>query len=191
MHASMSYNPRKAAQTIAYLALKNCARPLNVVKAVKLVYLADRESVAQYGFPIQDEPRVSMKHGPVNSKTYAYINGENDTAKNGWSEFLTDRANHEIGLATENITVDDLDELSDADLEVLDRVWDRFGGMDQWRLRDWTHQTNNVPEWEDPGNTSTEIPLERMMRSVGIKDAREQVEVVESLENAQRVLENL
>ncbi len=187
----MPYDPRKAAQTIAYLAIKNGAKPLNVVKTVKLVYLADRESMAQFGFPIQDEPRVSMKHGPVNSRTYAFINGEHCADSNGWSQFLTDRADHQIGLANTNITVDDLDELSDADIGVLDKVWNDFGHMNQWQLVDWTHSKDNVPEWEDPGDTSTEIPIERMMHHVGIQNVSAQAELIDSLKSAQRVLENL
>ncbi len=187
----MSYDPRKAAQTIAYLTIKNGCEPLHVVKAVKLVYLADRESVGRYGFPIQDEPRVSMKHGPVNSKTYAFINGEYDPTQCGWAEFLNDRDNHRIGLADRKTSVDDLDELSDADIEVLDAVWARFGGMNQWQLRDWTHQNDNVPEWEDPGNTSTEIPLERMMRALEVEEAHRQSEIVDSLGYAKQVLETL
>ncbi|QIE57554.1 SocA family protein [Pikeienuella piscinae] len=187
----MSYDPRKAAQTIAYLAIRNGRRPLNIVKAVKLVYLADRESVMKSGFPIQDEPRVSMKHGPVNSKTYSFINGEYDPEMCGWSEFLSDRSGHRIGLADEKLDIDDLDELSDADIQVLDEVWNKFGQMDQWALVDWTHQPNNVPEWENPGNSSYEIPVERMMRALAIEDAAGQAELVKSLEYAQSLVKSL
>lgn len=188
---AMSYDPRKAAQTIAYFAMKNGKHPLNVVKAVKLVYLADRESVAKTGFPIQDEPRVSMKHGPVNSNTYSFINGEYDPAEFGWSDFLSDRSNHRIGLAKPDLSVDDLDELSDADVQVLDSVWDKFGQMDQWQLVEWTHQTDNIPEWEDPGNSSYEIPVERMMRALSIQDAAGQAELVEGLEYAKHLVKSL
>ena len=73
---TMSYNPRKAAQTIAFFAIKNSGRPINTLKAVKLVYLADREAIALYGSPIQDERRVAMPLGPVNSTTYDFIKGE-------------------------------------------------------------------------------------------------------------------
>ena len=175
----MTYDPRKAAQTIAYLTIKNGRRPLNILKAVKLVYLADRESVRLYGFPIQDEAHYSMPHGPVNSDTYSYIKGEvPPNLARGWTEFLTDRANHNIGLQNKNIDPDDLDELSEADVEVLDSVWSKFGDMDQWALRDWTHNTRNVPEWEDPNGSAELIPLRRMMDAVGIENAADQEEVV-------------
>ena len=95
----LAYNAKKAAQTIAYLALKNAGNPLEVLKALKLVYLADRESIARYGFPIQDETRVSMPLGPVNSKTYSYIQGEQEQDVADWSAYLQDRENHMLALA--------------------------------------------------------------------------------------------
>lgn len=187
----MSYDPRKAAQTIAYFAMKNGRNPLHVVKAVKLVYLADRESISRSGFPIQDEVRVSMKHGPVNSTTYSFINGEYDPATCGWADFLSDRSSHRVGLANVELSEDDLDELSDAEIQVLDSVWERFGQMNEWELRDWTHNPDNLPEWEDPGSSSFEIPLERMMHSLAIKEANAQADTVKSLGYAKHFVKSL
>ncbi|MGQ0652975.1 MAG: type II toxin-antitoxin system antitoxin SocA domain-containing protein [Betaproteobacteria bacterium] len=47
-------------------------------------------------------------------------------------------------------------ELSDADQEILEEVWKKFGRMDQWRLRDYTHR--HCPEWTDPEGSM--IPME-------------------------------
>ena len=107
--ASDSYSPRKAAQVIALLALR-AGGGLDVLKAVKLVYLADRESMARHGFPILDELHVSMKHGPVNSTTYSHINGEVDLDGCGWTEFVLARENHMVAVA-EGVAEDGLDEL--------------------------------------------------------------------------------
>lgn len=185
------YNPRKAAQVIAYFVLKNSKRPLAVLKAMKLVYLSDRESLLKWGFPILDELRVSMPHGPVNSSTYEYINGTQDPAPVGWSDFLTARANHEVGIAHRNLSATDLDELSTADLECLDTVWAKFGQMDRWQIRDWTHEKKNIPEWEDPHGSSTPIPLERILMALGKTDAVAQAEVVESFQNIGDVFADL
>jgi len=171
------YNPAKAAQVVAYLALKAPGHKLNVVKAVKLVYLADRASVQRWGAPILDEQRVSMRHGPVNSCTYSFINGEGGPDDGGWSTYVKDRANHEIG-AKPNINEDGLDELSDADILCLDEVWERFGKMDTWDLVKWTHDPENIPEWEDHGSSSFPIPLERIMRNVGVPHASEQARLL-------------
>lgn len=121
-----------------------------------------------------------MPHGPVNSLTYAFISGEYDPDACGWSDFLEDREHHTIALSSQNTDVDDLDELSDADIACADAVWDRFGHMDQWQLRDWTHDPHNIPEWEDPNGGSTPIPLQRILLAVGVENADEFAETAAS-----------
>jgi len=175
--ASADYNARKAAQVIAYFAIKANAASLPVLKVVKLVYLADRESLARFGFPILEETHVSMPQGPVNSSTYSHINGEQDLESCGWSDFLQARANNEVA-AVEGVTTEDLDELSDADIECLDSVWDQFGAMDRWQIRDWTHDRNNVPEWEDPHGSSQPIPLERTLNHLNVDNAEAQAKLI-------------
>jgi uncharacterized phage-associated protein len=174
------FNSKKAAQVIAYLALKSPSHRLHVVKAVKLVYLADRMCLESYGFPIIDDDRVSMPHGPVNSTTYRYINGECESAD--WSSLLRDRSNHEVSLKS-HAHVDDWDELSDAEIDILDTVWDRFGGMNQWQLRDWTHEKKNVPEWEDPNGSSMPIPMSRILRMLRVDAAEDQASLIEDHRN--------
>lgn len=184
------YNPIKAAQVVAFLASKEEGRTLDIIKAIKLVYLADRESVQTFGAPILDERRVSMPHGPVNSETYSHINGEHDLDKCGWSNFLEDRANHQIAVK-EGISVDELDELSEADVQCLDAVWAKFGGMGKWEIRDWTHDPANVPEWENPKGSSQTIPLARMMAFAGVDDAATQARLVEDHGEIDRLLAQL
>lgn len=180
------FNAKKAAQVIAYLALKDQTRSLPVIKAIKLVYLSDRDSIQNWGAPILNEQHVSMPHGPVNSETYSHVNGEHDLGACGWSDYLDDRANHQIA-ARPGITTEDLDELSDADIECLDRTWSRFGHMGKWEIRDWTHDRKNVPEWEDPNGSSRPIPLERIMTAVGIEDADEAVALIRDYREIDRV----
>jgi len=184
------YNPVKAAQVIAYLACKEPGKTLDVLKAIKLVYLADRESIAKFGAPILDERRVSMPHGPVNSQTYSHINGEHDLDACGWSIYLEDRANHQLAVK-DGVSDDDLDELSEADIQCLDVVWGKFGHMGKWQLRDWTHEKVNVPEWEDPHGSSMPIPLERIMTMVGIESAAAQAALVEDHNKISRLLKQL
>ncbi|WP_137154842.1 Panacea domain-containing protein [Rhizobium sp. FKL33] len=179
----MAYEARKAAQLIAYLIKKSGGRSLNLLKTVKLVYLADRESVARYGFPILDEPRYSLDHGPINSKTLNRINGgfNSEIEELDWSEYLTDREHNEIGLSAEGVSLDDLDELSEADIECLDAVWERFGHMTPSGLRNWTH--DNLPEWQDPNGGRIPITMLGMMRGIGIDDAEHMARLNESFKD--------
>ena len=162
----MGYNPRKAAQVIAYYALKTGEGSIDFIKAIKLVYLGDRERVARWGEPILNEPRVALPNGPANDLTYAYAKGDRKDPE-GWSAFLEDRRGNTLCLKP-GVSVEDLDELSEIDMESLDAVWNRVGFMRPMALCGWTHKGNNVPEWKDPEGSSRPIPLERMMDAVGV-----------------------
>ena len=172
------YDAAKAAQVIAYLALKTASRTLEVLKAIKLVYLGDRESIARWGDPILNEPRHSLPHGPANTLTLTYVDG-GGRDREGWSRYLEERRGHCIA-ARPGVSVADLDLLSEADAEILDDLWRTFGAMDRFDLRDWTHDPANVPEWRDPNGSRLPITLESIMRAVGIGDAAAQAARVES-----------
>jgi uncharacterized phage-associated protein len=186
----MTFNARKAAQIIAFFIAKSGGNSIDVLKAIKLVYLGDRQSFADYGFPITDDSHVSMPHGPVNSRTYRHVNGEYDLDVCGWSDFLEDRANYEIG-AKRKFEIDDLDELSDADIQALTKVWEKFGHMTKWQLRDWTHNRKNVPEWENPGGSSLPIPLERILTLLQIENPDEHAALIEDYRHLDEVFDSL
>ena len=167
----MSYNVKKAAQVVGFLVAKSPDKIISVLKVVKLVYLADRMSLQENGYPILEDSYVSMPYGPVNSQTLNCINGAVCDENSEWSDILRDREDHRISLQ-EGI-VEDWDELSESEMETLEQVWANFGHMTKWQLVEWTHDRNNIPEWENPGRTSKDIPIERIMQAVGI-DARTQ-----------------
>ena len=182
------FNARKAAQVVAYLANKSQNARLNILKAIKLVYLADRESLQRSGFPILDDERVSMPQGPVNSMTLRLVNGEIEDA--GWSELIEDRANYELAITDAGKTCE-WDELSDAEIACLDKVWQDFGHMDKYVLRDWTHDPNNVPEWEDPNGSSSPIPVRRILQNLGVQNADAHSQVIDDHRRINRLLANL
>jgi uncharacterized phage-associated protein len=157
------YRTRKAAQVVAFFALKQ-GGAINVLKLAKLLYLGDREHLSRHDLPILFDSFVSMGHGPVTSTTLDYVNGYQEDRSN-WDTFVADRAGYNVGIASNNLTVDDLDELSDAEIETLCAVWNRFGDMDRYAVRDWTH--NNCGEWEDPMGSSAPIPYERVLKFLG------------------------
>ena len=123
-----------------------------------------------YDYPITGDNLVSMDHGPVNSITLNCINGL-ETDRGEWSNFLTDRNNYDVGVATEGLSLDDLDELSAAELRTLDAVWEQFGTFSKYALRDWVH--DHCPEWEDPNGSSNPIPFSRVFSFLGKSDARD------------------
>lgn len=140
-----------------------------MLKLTKLVYIADRMNMERYDLPISGDNFVSMDHGPVNSITYNYINGMEDQ-RDSWADFIGDRAEYQVGLVRE-VSDEDLDELSRAEIRTLHDVWAQFGAMSQYEIRDWTH--NNCPEWEDPHGSSAPIAFERVLGFLNKPNARD------------------
>lgn len=110
------FNPRKTAQGAAYFVRVQGGR-INVLKLVKLIYLADREFLLRHGEPMIDDRWVSMPHGPVNSGTYDMIQGMQG-ADPDWDDFIGRRDDHDIPLARDLID-DDFDYLATLEYEVL------------------------------------------------------------------------
>lgn len=156
------FNSRKAAQVVAFFAREQ-GGTINVLKLVKLIYLADREAMAQFDAPILYDRMVAMAHGPVNSATLDLINGM-ATDTDDWSEFVGQRRGHDVTLA-HDVANSDLDELSRRDLRVLATIWAKFGHMGKYEIRDFTHK--NCPEWENPQGSSNPIPYDRIFKFLG------------------------
>jgi uncharacterized phage-associated protein len=157
------FNERKVAQMAAYLLAKGETRMAHL-KLMKLLYLADRRSMDVYGFPISGDHVVAMPHGPVLSMTLNLIDGDVESCENGWESWISDKENHEVSLKRMP-SPELLDELSAADLNALDAVWNDFGHMNRWQIRDYTH--NHCPEWKDPNGSSVAIPYEDIFGALG------------------------
>jgi uncharacterized phage-associated protein len=154
------FDIRKSAQAVAFLAIK-AGGTINVLKLSKLVYLAEREFMARYDTPMFYDRLCSMPDGPVASITLNLINGSFEDAT--WSAFVSRRQGYDVSVA-ENVSFEKLDNLSKADVKVLNSLWEKFGQFDKYALRDWTHVKANVPEWIDPRGSSNPIYHEDVFR---------------------------
>lgn len=163
----MIFNEKKAAQVAAFFVFSS-GGTINVLKLAKLMYLAERKSYEVFGEPIIGDNLVSMPHGPVLSMSLNCSNGGgNDDI---WGALIAGREGYKLGLASGVQIKDplkDLDFLSRADVRILTTIWDSFGRMNQFQLRDYTHE--NCPEWEDPNGSSQTIPPERLLKDLGFK----------------------
>ena len=156
------YSEAKVAQMAAYLLMRRGGR-MSRLKLMKLLYLADREAIKAYGRSISEDQAVSMPHGPVLSMTLDYMDGNLPSGQGGWEFWISDKEDHEVSLVR-NVGIEELDELSQADIEILKSVWQTFGRMNRWDIRDWTHK--NCGEWRDPQGSMLPIERESIYRAV-------------------------
>ncbi len=159
------FDEQKVAQTAAFFVRHEGGR-MPILKLMKLLYLADRESIKRYGLPISGDKYASWKHGPILSSTYSLMTGDSDSAQFGWDYWISDRENHEVALVRDS-SREFLSDLSDADVDVLEAVWSSFGHMTRWEIRDYTHDKRFVPEWEDPNGSVKPLHLKSIMQALG------------------------
>jgi uncharacterized phage-associated protein len=157
------YSEQRVAQMAAYL-LKLRGGRMSYLKLMKLLYLAERESLRLYGVMISDDRLVSMPRGPVLSRTYS-IMMDGSQQPEGWDYWIQDESRHEVVLVKASFDRDTLDELSDSHLEILDAVFSQFGQLSRWELVEYTHQ--HCPEWQDPDGSSNPIQLEQVFLALG------------------------
>jgi uncharacterized phage-associated protein len=157
------FNVRKAAQVCAFFAQQNGAS-ISALKLVRLIYLANRKCMEEFDFPLLDDNLVSMSHGPVNAITFDYING-NQPNLDEWHEFVINSGDYRIKLTNPNMSTDDLDELSQNDIEILTETWKNFPNVGHWSIR---YYTSHCPEWEKlEGSSPQPIPYERVFKFLG------------------------
>jgi uncharacterized phage-associated protein len=146
-----NFNPVKACQAAALLLARAGGR-MNYMKLIKLMYIAEREALLTRAWPLTGDGLVSMKHGPILSCTLNLIKG---TASDPyWARHIRrSGSTYDVRLCQDPRR----DELSQIEVELLTSVYDRFGHMNQFALRDYCHK---FPEWRDPGESSLPIDLD-------------------------------
>lgn len=143
---SLAFAHRKATQALNVLA-RNSGGSLNKLKALKLVFFADRYHLRKYGRAISNDRYFAMQYGSVPS-------GTKDIAE--MSEFLGQqeriyaerflRKSPSDPQSFESLSEPDTSVFSETDLEALNFAWERFGKMDGFQLADLTHF---YPEWKN------------------------------------------
>lgn len=161
------FNERKVAQMAAYLLDKHSGT-MSHLKLMKLLYLSDRAAMSEFGSPISGDRFVSMPHGPILTMTLNHMDGDVESSPDGWDLWVSDKENNEISLKQKISSRQELDELSDAEIDILEKVWDEFGHMGKWEIRDYTH--DHCSEWHDPNGSSYPIAYKEVFHALGRSD---------------------
>ncbi len=136
------FDHKKATQALNFFALREGGR-INKMKALKLVYFADRYHLRKYGRLVTNDTYFAMDNGPVPSgaKDIAETSGFlGEVEKEYAARYLKKKDNYSLV----SIKPLDTEVFSDSDIEALSFAWKRFGRLDQFSLRDVTH---HYPEW--------------------------------------------
>lgn len=160
MCTHLRFNLKKTTQALNFLAIKSHGE-IDKIKAIKLIYFADRFHLRKYGRPITNDEYLAMEWGPVNSnaKDIADMNEE----YLGVSE--REYASQYIGKPAKNV-IKSLQEVnnkvfSQTDIEALNWVWETFGHLGGFDLANLSHE---YPEWKKfkdiiESKTQSRVPM--------------------------------
>lgn len=139
-----AFSHRKATQALNFFARKSSTGAMNKMKALKLVYFADRYHLRRFGRPVVGDEYLAMNYGPVASGTKdiaemsSFLGEEERTYA---QQFLSP---HDGCYEYSSIMDVDPKVFSASDREALSWAWDTFGSKDQYKLAEVTHA---YPEW--------------------------------------------
>ena len=165
------FDRTKATQAAAFLLKRSSRRRESYMKIIKLLYIADRESLRETGRPITGDRFVAMKKGPVLSEVLNLIKGTSANSA-GWDKFFQ---THRFSFEVELVVDPGIGKLCRYETDKLAEIWERYKHHGKWRVVDLTHE---FPEWKknDPGNSMRPIPLSDVLEAVGVSDRQGQIE---------------
>ncbi|MCC6969197.1 MAG: SocA family protein [Phycisphaerales bacterium] len=180
----MSIDCPKLVQIAAAFLRESPGHRMSYLRLLKLMYLLDRESVAETGLTASGDRSFAMKHGPVLSETFDIIKSESIHSPE-WESYI-EKSGYSVLLLRDPGN----DRLSRFQLRAIQGLTDRFRSDDDWSLVEHTH---TLPEWQrnDPGNSSREIPFEHVLEAVGRGSESEAIRAeVETEDAIRRFLES-
>ncbi len=151
---------RKTIEAAGVLAGFEHSLRISRLRLLKLLYIADRESLKETGRPMLGVKAVAMDHGPLHSEVFDLVKGEH-IQEPAWSRFFRNAGYH-----VERIADPGRASLSRYEIEKLTEVSERFSPLDDWQVADETHKFG---EWEKNAEkgTSRPIPFEDIIDAVG------------------------
>lgn len=171
--ANIQFNEPKATQAAAFLL--KLGGQMSYLKLIKLLYIVDREALLRWGRPVTTDRYVSMDRGPVLSRTLTLITEEvSPNTRSVWSEHISEPEHYEVRLLADA----DMEELSEAEVGLIEEVYSKFETMSRWQLVNLTH---DYSEWKNPNGSAVPIQYCDILRAGGKTEA-EVAAIVEDLE---------
>jgi uncharacterized phage-associated protein len=154
------FDVKKAIQSIGVLMRHDQVTQMNLMRILKLLYLAERDVLQQTGRSITGDSFAALERGPVMENIYSLIRDQH-------SEFsMFDEYFQRERYSLKKIKDPEIDELSEFEIDAIQRTATEHAERDEWALVQFTHE---LVEWKknDPGKSSKMIPVADVLEAVG------------------------
>jgi uncharacterized phage-associated protein len=135
---------QKAVQALNFFALHDGGQ-VNKMKAIKLIFFADRYHLRKYGRPVIGDRYVAMPYGPVASTAKDLAESTvflADCQREYVDRYLDRTADNYFVMSIAQV---DEEVFSDSDVEALEFAWKEFGQFDEYALANITSSTIQSP----------------------------------------------
>ena len=178
-------------KAVVLYILKAFPEGVDYIHLFKVMYFAQQNQLKEYGLPIVYDTFVARKHGPV--PTLRGVEGKTeisselkDFAASLYVELSKD--GHQLILASKN-AVCDMDELSVADVKMLDKWIDKCKDVDSFDLSDKSHEDKawkRAKRQADKTGEDTKITMYDMADAAGASKAM--LAVIRERQSVQKAL---
>lgn len=163
---SFKFSRQKSLQAVAFLLKqKHNTQTDNYMRLLKLLYIADRESLQETGHPITGDRFIAMEKGPTLShllnlaRQRAYDSSE-------WDKYI-ELNGYEITLTQDPGN----DKLCRYEVDKLKDIWQRYQGCGEFDVAEITEE---FPEWiqnkPEPPQKVNNIALIDVLEALGRQD---------------------
>lgn len=170
---------------------------VDYIHLFKVMYFAQQNQLKEYGLPIVYDTFVARKHGPVPTLTYKVlrgVEGKTDISTPELKDFADSldvqlsKDGHQLILASKNAKCD-MDELSVADVKMLDKWIDKCKDVDSFDLSDKSHEDKawkRAKRQADKTGEDTKITMYDMADAAGASKAM--LTVIRERQSVQKAL---
>lgn len=171
------FDADKSLQAVAFLLRREPAHRMNYMRLLKILYIAEREALAESSQPITGSRVVATRRGIILDDVLQSIRGHHRTASL-WAGY-TRLDNYSIEMFRDP----GIGRLSRFVMEKLEEVAMRHQADDEWEM---VEMTRRLAEWRrnEPGDGCQEIPLSHIFEAVGRGD--DFATIVERAQSANR-----
>lgn len=164
-HVKFRYRLQKTIAAIARLIRLDGSDRMGYYRILKLLYLADRESIRCSAGPITGDTASAMPHGPTPSCTCDMVRetGLFPEYQDTWDRYFRTEQRILVLMADPGEGA-----LSDFDVQVIDDTYREFGGRSGNQLYGYVHTLPEFKQNKPKGNRGSQpIPFEDIARAVG------------------------
>jgi hypothetical protein len=151
-------NERKATAAVARL-LEKSGGEAEYLRIIKLIYLADRDSIIRRGVPIIGGRYFSMRCGPTIGEVMNFVNLERVAPR--WGDHISPRRGNILKLTA----LPDYGSLSQPEIDILDGVVEEHASRTTAELVKWCH--HYCREYERVFWGRKNIEIESILRAGG------------------------